>query len=230
MEDEWNPLHASDWWPLLEQELGGRSLWALLGFVRIGADGVLPVPDDVFRALQLTACRDTKVIIVGQDPYDRPGLADGLCFSVREDVKVLPPSLRTIFRELQANGFECADKGSLEPWARQGVLLMNTALTVEQNDPGSHARRWEEFTNAVIRIVVRRRDPVSLLWGRFAQRKEALIKESGGSSRRILKSSHPAPPACYGPCGGSPAFVGSQPFRRTNELLGGDGIDWDLLA
>jgi uracil-DNA glycosylase len=222
----------SDWWRPLEDELGRRYLADLMAFVGANGAGVFPPRDDVFRALELTPPGETKVVIVGQDPYYSPGQAHGLCFSVRSGFKPLPKSLLTILRELESDGFRASDDGNLEPWASQGVLLLNTALTVQAGKPGSDSARWRRFTDAVIRIAARDADPVFLLWGGHAQKKKRIITATRGSDANILESSHPAPPACYGPCGGAPAFVKSQPFRNTNQLLKSSQrieIDWNLV-
>jgi uracil-DNA glycosylase len=219
------------WWELLEGELGGTYLTGLLGLVDANGAGIFPQRDDVFRALELTPPGETKVVLVGQDPYHDLGQAHGLCFSVRPGFKPLPPSLRIILQELERDGFRASDDGNLEPCSRQGVLLLNTALTVQEGKPGSHSARWRRFTDAVIRIAAREPDRVFLLWGAHAQKKKPIITATRGSEANILKSSHPAPPACYRPCGDGPAFVKSRPFRNTNELLKSSRrgqIDWNL--
>jgi uracil-DNA glycosylase len=193
---------------------------------------VYPPANQVFRALELTSCARTKVVIIGQDPYHGPGQAQGLCLSVPYGVDP-PPSLVNIHRELQADvGINRPNHGSLDAWADQGVLLLNTILTVRAGEPGSHrGRGWERFTDAVIRVVTAESEPVFLLWGREAHRKEGLIRRTTRRSNRIVKSSHPSPPAAYGSCAGSPPFIGSRPFSTANRLLrqsGRDEIEWDL--
>jgi uracil-DNA glycosylase len=219
------------WWELLRGELDARYLTELSAFVNGNAGGIMPPRTDVFRAFDFSPPNDTKAVIVGQDPYHGPGQAHGLCFSVRPRFTPLPPSLRTILRELKADGFRASRNGNLEPWARQHVLLLNTALTVEEGNPGRHAARWRAFTDGVIRVAARDPDVVFLLWGGKAQKKKPIITEARGSDANIIASSHPAPPACYVPCGDSPPFVNSRPFSRTNELLKSsrlDAIDWNL--
>jgi uracil-DNA glycosylase len=204
----------------------------LLRLVAEQGDDVLPPPSDVFRALQLTPCVETKVVIVGQDPYHRRGQAHGLCFSVPTGFRPLPPSLRSIFRELDGDGFEHGDDGDLAAWARRGVLLLNTALTVAEGLPGSHSSHWRRFTDSVILAAAGRHDPpVFLLWGAKAQKRKRVIAETAGPNAKLIESSHPAPPACYRPCGNSPAFLRSHPFERANRLLQDSSrgeIDWSL--
>lgn len=228
-----NPLCGTDWGRLLALEFD-KTYWAELSdFVRCerSLGPVYPPPNEVFRALQLTWCMRTKVVIVGQDPYYRPGEAHGLCFSVPCGISP-PRSLQSIHRELETDRHIKRPKhGSLEQWAHRGVLLLNTTLTVAQ-EAGSHqGEGWEVFTREVIRVAVKKSDPVFLLWGKHAQANEGVIIEAGGSSSMIIKSSHPAPPACYRPCGDSPPFIGSGPFSKVNNLLRDSGrgtINWDL--
>jgi uracil-DNA glycosylase len=219
------------WWKLLEDELGRPYLTQLLAFVDANGAGIFPPKTEVFRALELTPPDDTKAVVVEQDPYHGLGQAHGLCFSVRPGFKPLPPSLLTIMRELESDGYRASDDGNLGPWASQGVLLLNTALTVPAGKPGSHSSRWRRFTDAVIRIAAQDPDAVFLLWGAHAQKKKPIITAIRRSYANILESSHPAPPACYRPCGGGPAFVDSHPFRNTNRLLKSSGreIDWNLV-
>jgi uracil-DNA glycosylase len=219
------------WWSLLEEDLGGAYLRELLAFVDTMGAEVYPPRPDVFRALELTPPDQTKAVIIGQDPYHGPEQAHGLCFSVRPGFKPIPPSLRSILRELENDGFGASEEGNLEPWAHRGVLLLNTALTVERAKPASHSARWRRFANAVIRIAAWNPDHVFLLWGAHAMKKKPIIEAVRGRGANILLSSHPAPPACYRPCGEGPAFMMSRPFSKTNELLTSSGlgwIDWNL--
>lgn len=228
----------SAWRRQLEVELGRPHLTELLAFVAANGAAVFPSKHDVFRALELTPPEETKAVIVGQDPYFGPRQAHGLCFSVRSGFKPLPRSLLSILRELESDGFRASDDGNLasadgnlEPWASQGVLLLNTALTVQADKPGSHSARWRRFTDAVIRIAARDADTVFLLWGAHAQKKKRIIRATRGSDANILESSHPRPPACYSPCGDGPAFVNSRPFINTNHVLRSSQrveIDWNL--
>lgn len=229
-----NPLRGTDWCRLLEDEFA-QPYWAKLrAFVdrQRSRFPVYPSAAQVFRALELTSCEHTRVVILGQDPYHGPGQAHGLCFSVPHGVTP-PPSLVRIHKELLTDiGMEPPNHGSLEPWTRQGILLLNTTLTVREGEPRSHeGMGWETFTDAVIRVVAEQSDPVFLLWGKKAHGKEELITRITGSPGKVLKSSHPSPPAAYRPCLDSPPFVGSKPFSKANDLLGRVGrgeIDWSI--
>jgi uracil-DNA glycosylase len=222
---DWDALSGSDWKGLLGQEFK-KPYWSqlqkFLGNQRSRFE-VYPPPKQVFNALQLTNCAKTKVVIVGQDPYPSAGQAHGLAFSVRG--KVVPASLANIFRGLHADVSVCSipDHGNLERWAQQGVLLLNTTLTVRAGEPRSHkGKGWETFTDAVISVVDAETAPVFILWGKDAQRKEALINKS---SRKVIKSPHPSSKSAY------KGFFGSKPFSRANEILaaeGREGIDWRL--
>jgi uracil-DNA glycosylase len=224
-------LTGTDWYGLLESEFAQaywRCLKTYLDQQRAGGE-VFPPHECVFRALCLTNCADTKVVIVGQDPYPGLGQADGLCFSVDRGTRI-PPSLRNIRRELQDDlGLDGAaplvipDDGSLAPWADRGVLLLNTVLTVRAGEPGSHRRMgWEQFTDAVIRKAVSCRDPVFILWGRDAKRTGDRL---GLSSKRVIASAHPSPRSAYR------GFFKSSPFSRANAILrdkGQEPFDWSL--
>lgn len=183
---------------------------------------VAPAAPDVWRALELTPRDAVRVVLLGQDPYPTPGHADGLAFSVRPGVAV-PRSLRNVFRELESDlGIAPPAGGSLVPWARQGVLLLNTALTVEEGAAGAHARwGWRPVTDAVIDAVSARAEPsVFLLWGRHAQDCAGRI----APRHTILAAAHPSPLA-------RGAFFGSRPFSRANAALAAAGrgeIDWRL--
>lgn len=184
---------------------------------------IFPPGPQIFRAFELTPLDRVKVVILGQDPYHGYGQATGLCFSVPEGVPA-PPSLRNIFKEIEdETGMRMSGSPDLEPWARQGVLLLNAVLTVRSGEPASHsAYGWQEFTDAVIRTVSDRRDGVVfLLWGNYARSKRALVDTS---RHYVLEAAHPSPLA-------RGAFFGCGHFTKTNELLKGSGktpIDWQL--
>jgi len=195
---------------------------------RAAGHTIYPPAADIFRAFELTPFDEVRVVIVGQDPYHGPGQAHGLAFSVQPGI-ALPPSLRNIFQELAG---ECdvpmparhRANGNLEHWARQGVLLMNTSLTVGEGDAGSHARRgWERFTDrAIAELSLQRDGLVFLLWGRHAQARGASIDRE---RHHVLTAAHPSPLSAR------KGFFGCGHFARTNELLGAAGgspIDWAL--
>jgi uracil-DNA glycosylase len=194
----------------------GRSLAAFID-QRV-RDGAVVYPGQVFRALECSPPGAVRVVILGQDPYHGPGQAQGLAFSVAPGQKRLPPSLRNILKEVAADTGApsvCAD--DLSPWARQGVLLLNSALTVEDGLPQSHAARgWETLTDALLARVAEQPDPlVFMLWGASAQRKRALI-ESGSVAHLVLSANHPSPLSANRP----PApFTGCRHFSRANAYL-----------
>ena len=184
---------------------------------------IYPPMADIFAAPRHTSYAATKVVILGQDPYINPGEAHGMAFSVSPAAKV-PPSLRNIFKEIEADiGHAPPNNGYLMPWATQGVLLLNTVLTVQAGQSKSHAGKgWEVFTNAIIARLTERRDPlVFMLWGKAAQEKAALISQS---HHLVLTAAHPSPLA-----GGK--FFGCRHFSRANEFLTSHGeqpIDWQI--
>jgi uracil-DNA glycosylase len=185
---------------------------------------VFPPEGKVFSALQLTPFDRVRVLLLGQDPYPGEGMAHGLCFSVSPSVKKLPPSLKNIFKELESDlGLPAPNNGCLEAWAQQGVLLLNTILTLRAAEPLSHkGRGWETFTDEIIRRVGARSEPVVfVLWGKPAQAKIKLIDTS---RHKIVQSAHPSPLSAK-------AFLGSRPFSRINSALreaGKDEIDWRI--
>lgn len=185
---------------------------------------IYPSGPNIFNAFYQTPFDKVKVVIIGQDPYHGPGQAHGLAFSVNEGVP-LPPSLKNIFKELQEDtGMQPPHSGNLTPWAKQGVLLLNASLTVRAHEANSHARiGWAEFTNAVIRkISSEKKGVVFLLWGKFAQEKEAFIDTT---KHHILKAAHPSPLSAFN------GFFGCKHFSRANQLLVRekiDPIDWIL--
>ncbi len=188
------------------------------------AQEVYPPEEDLYSALRLTALDDVKVLILGQDPYHGPGQAHGLAFSVRPDVPI-PASLRNIHKELQADlQLPKPRDGSLVPWARHGVLLLNAVLTVRAGEPNSHRDRgWERFTDDVIRAVSAKEERVVfVLWGAYAQKKAALVDTS---RHVILAAAHPSPLAAR------KGFFGSRPFSKANAALRAAGrseVDWRL--
>jgi uracil-DNA glycosylase len=184
---------------------------------------VYPPAEDVFNAFKLTPLDQVKVLLLGQDPYHGPGQAHGLCFSVRPGVR-RPPSLINILKELHDDvGCPIPNHGCLQAWAERGVLLLNAVLTVRAGEPNSHKDKgWEKFTNAAIQALSDRTRPVVfLLWGSYAQKKEALIDTD---RHIILKAAHPSPLS-------SKKFLGSKPFSSANgalRQLGQEEIDWCL--
>lgn len=185
---------------------------------------IYPPGSLIFNAFNLTPFDAVKVVIIGQDPYHGPGQAMGLSFSVPRGVSS-PPSLINIFKELKQDiGVSIPSHGDLTSWAQQGVLLLNASLTVRANEPNSHAHiGWHQFTDAVIRILSEQKENlVFLLWGRFAQDKQALID---GLKHHILKAAHPSPFSA------DKGFFGCRHFSKTNEYLvrnGKDPVDWKL--
>ena len=180
-----------------------------------------PPTKQIFRALELTEFDDIKVVIIGQDPYHNEGQANGLCFSVSEDVKT-PPSLKNIFTELKDDLGIDRKNNDLEDWAKQGVLLLNATLTVQAHEPNSHNKLgWETFTDYIIKQISDKKDNVVfVLWGAFAQKKASLIDET---RHFIIQSAHPSPFSVYR------GFYGSKPFSKINNYLtekGEDPVVW----
>jgi uracil-DNA glycosylase len=186
---------------------------------------VYPRGSLIFSAFDLTPFDAVKVVILGQDPYHGPNQAHGLCFSVMPPTKP-PPSLVNIYKEMKTDlGLNAPNHGCLIPWARQGVLLLNTVLTVRARQAGSHRKKgWESFTDRVICTLSEQKEKIAfILWGRDAQSKESLIDKR----HFIVKSPHPSPFAAHG------GFFGSRPFSRINSFLESEGlgaIDWSLPA
>ena len=185
---------------------------------------IFPAADDIFNAFHLTPFHKVKVVILGQDPYHNYGQAHGLCFSVKPDVEI-PPSLVNIYKELQDDlGCYIPNNGFLEKWSKQGVLMLNTVLTVRAHEANSHKGiGWETFTDAAIMALNQEDRPiVYLLWGSPAQKKESMLTNS---KHLVLKAPHPSPLSSYR------GFFGCKHFSKTNEFLidnGLDPIDWQI--
>lgn len=182
---------------------------------------IFPLKSNIFKAFSLTDYNNVKVVILGQDPYHGINEANGLAFSVNENVK-LPPSLKNIFKELESDLNIKNDKGDLSNWARQGVLLLNTVLTVVKDTPASHKNiGWETFTDEIIKIINQKDEPVVfILWGNFARSKKKYITNP---KHLIIESTHPSPFSCNN------GFFGSKPFSKTNDFLRKNNmkeIDW----
>jgi uracil-DNA glycosylase len=217
---------TTDWNPLLRGEFEKPYWQELQRFVAAERTrtAVYPDPDDVFAALHLTAYAETRVLILGQDPYHGPGQAHGLCFSVRRGVPA-PPSLVNILKELHDDvGCPVPEHGCLDDWARRGVLLLNAVLTVRARTAASHAGKgWEQFTDEVIRTVnAKDHRVVFILWGGYARKKKALIDTT---RHVVIESAHPSPLSAHN------GFFGSRPFSKANAALVDAGlppIDWCL--
>jgi len=185
---------------------------------------IYPPKEQIFRALKLTPFENIKVVILGQDPYHGEGQANGLAFSVNKGIKV-PPSLRNIYKELESDlNIKSPLHGDLTSWAKQGVLLLNSVLTVEKDNPGSHKNiGWEEYTDSLIKeISDKKKNIVFILWGKYAESKKSLIDEK---KHFIISSPHPSPFSAR------KGFFGSKPFSRTNSYLkikGKKEIDWSI--
>ena len=217
----WNPVDwpvAADWAALVGHFLASAAGQQLGAFIEQRlALGAIIYPPQPFRALALTPLAEVKVVILGQDPYHGPGQAQGLAFSVPDGVKP-PPSLRNIFKELARDpGIDpqVQPGGSLERWASQGVLLLNTSLTVEEGQPASHARQgWEVLTDQLISAVSAKAEPVVfMLWGAHAQAKQALID---GHRHGVLRANHPSPLSALRP---PHPFIGCGHFSAANDFL-----------
>ncbi|AOE86877.1 uracil-DNA glycosylase [Pseudomonas sp. TCU-HL1] len=225
-DDDRIKLDAS-WKEALRDEFEKPYMKALGDFLRqekAAGKVIFPPGPLIFNALNTTPLDQVKVVVIGQDPYHGPGQAHGLCFSVQPGVPT-PPSLQNIYKELKRDlNIEIPSHGYLQSWAEQGVLLLNTSLTVEQSRAGSHAGAgWQPFTDKVIEVVSQQRSGlVFLLWGSHAQSKERLIDPT---KHLILKSAHPSPLSAYR------GFLGNGHFSRCNKFLAQHGlqpIDWRL--
>ena len=220
-----NPL-GNDWQTLLDEEFHKPYYLALREFLEeeYASGTIYPEAKDICNALQATPYQEVKAVILGQDPYHGPGQAHGLSFSVKPDVQV-PPSLRNIYKELREDiGCDIPDNGYLMKWAEQGVLMLNTVLTVRAGEAHSHrGKGWETFTDRIISLISERDEPaVFILWGKPAQSKLALIDTK---KHNVIKSAHPSPLSA------SKGFFGSRPFSKVNAYLRSRGlkeIDWQI--
>ncbi len=216
----------NDWLEPLKPEFRKPYYAELFKFVQneYATRKIFPPADDIFNAFHLTPLHEVKVVILGQDPYHNDGQAHGLCFSVKPDVEV-PPSLVNIYQELHDDlGCYIPNNGYLVKWAKQGVLMLNTVLTVRAHQANSHrGMGWEQFTDAAIRILNEQDRPiVFILWGSPAQKKAQMLDNP---KHLILKAPHPSPLSAYR------GFFGSRPFSKTNEFLVKNGlapIDWQI--
>lgn len=218
---------TNDWKDVLEKEYSKPYYKELYEFVlkEYETQTIYPTSDNIFNALHLTPLKDVKVLILGQDPYHNENQAHGLSFSVLPSQKVIPPSLQNIYKELQ-DDLNCyiPNNGFLEKWAKQGVLMLNTVLTVRAHQANSHkGKGWEQFTDAIIRAVNEKDSPVVyMLWGRPAQTKEKMLNNP---KHLVLKAPHPSPLSAYR------GFFGCKHFSAANQFLqenGLDPIDWQI--
>lgn len=216
-----------EWKAALAEEFEKPYMKELRSFLEqeaIKGKKIYPLGSDIFNAFNHTPLSKVKVVVLGQDPYHGPGQAHGLCFSVQPGVRP-PPSLQNIFKEMKEDlGLPIPPQGDLTPWADQGVLLLNTVLTVEEGQAASHRNKgWEKFTDRVIQVLSARENPIIfLLWGKFAHDKASMIRVP---PHKILKAPHPSPLSAY------TGYFGSKPFSKTNEILrslGNSAIDWSL--
>ena len=217
---------GNDWDELLKDAFSSEWYNELRQFLKEEYSRYTVYPDmhDIFNALKATPYSSVKAVILGQDPYHNPGEAHGMCFSVKPGVKI-PPSLVNIFKEINSDlGIPIPDNGYLKPWAEQGVLLLNTILTVRRNEPFSHkGKGWEKLTDTVIKRLNDRHDPVVfLLWGAPARGKKSLITNP---RHFVLEAAHPSPLSAYN------GFFGCRHFSETNSILfslGKTPINWEL--
>lgn len=217
---------GNDWDKILKDEISKDYFQALIEKIKVEyqTKTIYPKQSEIFKAFRNTSYQDTKVVILGQDPYHGINQAEGLSFSVKEGIKQ-PPSLQNIFKELNADlGCAIPTNGSLVSWTEEGVLLLNTVLTVEAGKPASHKDYgWETFTDEVIKKINEKTTPVVfILWGSFARSKKNLITNR---NHYIIESPHPSPFSAYN------GFFGSKPFSKTNNFLKSKGlppINWEI--
>ena len=217
---------GNDWDDVLKEEFDQPYFNELIEFVKkeYKEKTIYPKQNEIFNAFRYTPYQEVKVVILGQDPYHGVGQAHGLSFSVREHVPK-PPSLVNIFKELKDDlGYPIPSTGNLIPWTEQGVLLLNSVLTVEKDKAASHSNHgWERFTDKVISLVNEKKTPVVfILWGSYARSKKSLITNP---IHLIIESTHPSPFSAYN------GFFGSHPFSKTNQFLQKNNlnpIDWQI--
>lgn len=217
---------GNDWDELLKNEMEKEYFQKLFDFIKeqYREKDIYPKMNEIFNAFRHTSYKNVKVVILGQDPYHGENEAEGLSFSVKVGIRK-PPSLNNIFKELKDDlGYEYPKSGSLVKWADEGVLLLNSVLTVEKDKPASHrGRGWELFTDTVIKKINEKNTPVVfILWGNYARAKKDLITNP---NHLVLESTHPSPYSA------SSGFFGSRPFSKTNNYLKSKGIkpiDWNL--
>lgn len=217
---------GNTWDSLLTEEVNKEYFKELINYVNneYKQKTIYPKKTEVFNAFKYTDYNNVKVVILGQDPYHGPNQAEGLSFSVSNEV-LKPPSLKNIFKELESDlGIPFPEHNSLKPWAKEGVLLLNAVLTVEEHKPASHANKgWETFTDEIIKILNKKEDPVVfILWGNYAREKKKYITNP---IHYIIESSHPSPFSARN------GFFGSKPFSKTNEFLKSKGlkeINWNV--
>lgn len=205
---------GNDWDNIIGAEFEKEYYLKLRAFLKSEYANYTVYPDmyELFSALKVTSYSDTKVVIIGQDPYHEPNQAHGMCFSVKPGVQI-PPSLLNMYKEIRDEyGYEIPNNGYLMPWAEQGVLLLNAVLTVREGQAGSHANKgWEEFTDSVIKALNKREDPVIfLLWGNYAKKKAEFIDKH---RHFVLEAAHPSPLSA------SRGFMGCGHFKDANEIL-----------
>ena len=215
---------TKNWYELLKDEFEKPYFKKLQEFLteEYNTKTIYPLAENIFNTLNYCKYEDISVVLIGQDPYHQPGQAHGLCFSV-QDGTALPPSLKNIFKEIHDDlGVTPLSSGNLIRWAKQGVLLLNTVLTVRRDEPNSHkGKGWENFTTKIIELVNKKTSPVVfLLWGGNAKAFEGLIDKN---KHYVLKAAHPSPLSAYN------GFFGCKHFSKTNEILEKNGkkpIDW----